>query len=37
MSENNHDNTDNLPALSVEAWLRYRRNAVIGAFTLGAV
>lgn len=33
MSENNHDNTDNLPALSAEAWLRYRRNAVIGAFT----
>ena len=33
MSENNHDNTDNLPALSAEAWLRYWRNAVIGAFT----
>lgn len=44
MSENNHDNTeameavmkkpsDNLPALSAEAWLRYRRNATIGVFT----
>ena len=43
MSENNHDNTeaieavmkkpsDDLPALSAEAWLRYRRNATIGAF-----
>ena len=32
MSENNHDNTDNLPAPSAEAWLRYRRNATIGAF-----
>lgn len=45
MSENNHDNTEametvmkkpsgDLPALSAEAWLRYRRNATIGAFAL---